>query len=64
MGVLQIQSELVHYTGKTATEISGCTRGYDGTSASDHNDGTLVTSGLPQNAGNSWQYGIPDINGK
>lgn len=30
-GVIQIDNEQIAYTGKTATELTGCTRGYNGT---------------------------------
>ena len=36
-GVILIESELISYTGKTATSFTGCTRGAFGSSASAHN---------------------------
>lgn len=42
-GVILIESELISYTGKTATSFTGCTRGQFGSSASAHNTiGTYV----------------------
>ncbi|MFC1893528.1 hypothetical protein ACFLYR_05810 [Chloroflexota bacterium] len=63
-GIIQIEAELISYSGKSGTELTGCTRGYGGTTASNHGDGTLVTANLPEDAGDSWQYGIEDINGR
>ena len=41
-GMIAIGDELVTYTGKTSTSFTGCTRGYDGTTASAHASGTSV----------------------
>lgn len=45
-----IQSEKVFYTGTTPTSFTGCTRGYDDTTASAHEEGvqvyTATASGL------------------
>jgi hypothetical protein len=41
-GVLQIENELITYTGKTATTFTGLTRGAYNTSDVAHNDGTTV----------------------
>jgi hypothetical protein len=41
-GVISIENEVIHYTGLTGTSFTGCTRGYDGTTAAAHtlNDAT------------------------
>jgi hypothetical protein len=41
-GVVRIESELITYTGTTATSFTGCTRGRFGTTAATHNDNTPV----------------------
>ncbi|MFX1476425.1 MAG: hypothetical protein ACFFCO_13285, partial [Promethearchaeota archaeon] len=63
---IQIGSELIYYTGKSDTEFTGCTRGYGGTTANDHDDGTSVTVALPDtnDVGASWKYTVGDVNGK
>jgi hypothetical protein len=64
-GVIQIESELIKYTGKSDTDFTGCQRGYDGTTASNHDNGLAVTATLPTgDVGDTWEYGIEDINGK
>jgi Tfp pilus assembly protein PilX len=65
-GIIQIESELIHYTAKTDTEFNGCSRGYGGTSARSHDNATELTASLPDNTvvGDSWEYAIEDINGK
>jgi hypothetical protein len=65
-GIIQIEAESIYYRGKTATEFTGCQRGYGATTATDHSDGTPVTSELPNTdlVGSSLQYGIDAINGK
>jgi hypothetical protein len=35
-GTLLIDSELITYTGKTATDFTGCVRGVEGTTAAAH----------------------------
>lgn len=35
-GIIGIGTEAIHYTGKTATTFTGCTRGFDGTAAAAH----------------------------
>ncbi len=40
-GVCSIEDEVISYTGKTGVTFTGCTRGYDGTTAASH---ALVTS--------------------
>jgi hypothetical protein len=41
---VRINDELIRFTGKTATTITGCTRGQLGTSAASHGDGDQVES--------------------
>jgi hypothetical protein len=41
-GTLLIDSELITYTGKTATDFTGCGRGASGTTAAAHADNTIV----------------------
>jgi len=41
-GLITIESEIISYTGTTATTFTGCTRGVDGTSAASHADTTDV----------------------
>jgi hypothetical protein len=41
---VQIGTERVRYTGTTATSFTGCTRGYDGTTAAAHGTGSKVYS--------------------
>ena len=41
-GVCLIGEEIVLYTGKTSTTLTGCTRGYDGTTAASHAEGAPV----------------------
>lgn len=45
-GVVQIDSERILYTGKSSTHLTGCTRGYDSTSAASHSDGASVWQSL------------------
>lgn len=42
-GRVIIESEVISYTGKTATTLTGCTRGEEGTDAAAHSDNTVVT---------------------
>ncbi len=65
-GVIAIESERIYYAGKTDAQLTGCQRGYDGTTAKAHDDGTPVTAGMPAvgDVSDSWQYGIEDINDK
>lgn len=37
-----IGAEKILYTGTTATTFTGCTRGYDGTTAAGHSEGDMV----------------------
>lgn len=41
-GLISIDTEVIAYTGKTATTFTGCTRGYDGTVAASHTNGATV----------------------
>jgi hypothetical protein len=41
-GTIAIDSELIAYSGKTATDFTGCTRGASGTVAASHLDNTFV----------------------
>lgn len=41
-GVIAIENELISYTAKTATDFTGCTRGFEGTAAASHLDTTAV----------------------
>lgn len=43
MGRVIIDTETIQYTGITATTITGCTRGVDGTSAATHSTAATVT---------------------
>ena len=42
-GIIQIESELISYTGKTSTTLTGLTRGYNSTTAATHADDTAIT---------------------
>ncbi len=41
-GIIQIEHELIQYTGKTATQFTGCQRGFTGTTATSHDNNTPV----------------------
>jgi hypothetical protein len=43
-GMIKIGSELITYTGKTSTNITGATRGFGSTSAAAHADDAVVTN--------------------
>jgi hypothetical protein len=43
-GRLKINKEEIFYTGKNATQFTGCTRGYRGTPASTHSDDDVVST--------------------
>jgi hypothetical protein len=43
-GRLDIGTELITYTGKTATDFTGCVRGANGTTAASHLTGAVVTN--------------------
>ena len=44
--VVSIGDEIVKYTGKTSNSLTGCTRGYDNTSAASHLAGVVVDGNL------------------
>ena len=41
-GIFLVDTELISYTGKTATTFTGCVRGFEGTSAASHSTGAAV----------------------
>ena len=43
-GTIQIDNELIDYTGKSTNDLTGCTRGQHGTSASSHTSGARLDS--------------------
>jgi len=43
LGRIDIDTELITYTSKTATQFLGCTRGANGTTAASHLDNAIVT---------------------
>jgi hypothetical protein len=43
-GMIKIGSELITYTGKTSTNITGATRGFGSTAAASHADDAVVTN--------------------
>ena len=45
-GVCLIETEAVAYTGKTGSSITGCTRGFDGTTAAAHAAGVPAYGGI------------------
>ncbi len=45
-GILSIDDELIVYTGKTATQFSGCQRGAFGTTAAQHAQGVAVRANM------------------
>ena len=45
-GILSIDDELIVYTGKTATQFTGCQRGAFGTTAAAHNKDVLVKANM------------------
>lgn len=46
-GILTIDLEAIHYTGKTATSFTGCTRGFDGTTGASHAVDATVFHDIP-----------------
>lgn len=46
-GVVTIDFEKIFYTGKTSNSLTGCIRGYDGTSAVSHDQYSAVTYSVP-----------------
>jgi len=47
VGILTIDLEAIHYTGKTATSFTGCTRGFDGTTDAEHAQNATVFHDIP-----------------
>jgi len=45
-GILSIDDELIVYTGKTATQFTGCQRGAFGTAAAGHGNGVAVKANM------------------
>lgn len=45
-GILSIDDELIIYTGKTATQFTGCQRGAFGTAVAAHNNGATVKANM------------------
>lgn len=43
VGYIKLDSEIISYTGKTATTLTGCLRGQAGTTAAGHTTGAAVT---------------------
>jgi len=41
-GYIKIDDEIIQYTGKSGNDLTGCTRGSDGTTAATHEDGSVV----------------------
>ncbi len=41
-GIIQIEDELIRYTGKTSSQFTGCQRGFTGTTATAHDNNTPV----------------------
>lgn len=46
-GTVQIDSEKIFYTAKSGSTLTGCVRGYDGTTAASHEQYTLVYLNVP-----------------
>ena len=46
-GIVLIESEVISYTSKTATDLVGCVRGINGTTAATHANTTTVTQLTP-----------------
>lgn len=59
-GAIWINGEYITYSGKTATDFTGCTRGADGTTAASHSNGDLVSqaTSFP-----GWGEGFPNAAG-
>ena len=58
-GVVTIDFEKILYTGKTSNSLTGCTRGYDGTTATSHIQYSTVTYNVPNQVMNH-EYGNDD----
>lgn len=50
-GRVKIDTEEIAYTGKTATTITGCTRGVNGTTAASHVDDSITEEGIKRPVG-------------
>ena len=46
-GVVTIDFEKIYYTGRTSSSLTGCTRGYDGTTAVSHIQYSTLTYSVP-----------------
>lgn len=57
-GFIIIGSEIITYTGKTATDFTGCTRGAHGTSAAAHSDNADVICGP---SGRFWDQIVEEL---
>ena len=58
-GVVTIDFEKIYYTGKTSNSLTGCTRGYDGTTATSHIQYSTVAYTVPNQVMNH-EYGNDD----
>ena len=58
-GVVTIDFEKILYTGKTSSSLTGCTRGYDGTTATSHIQYSAATYSVPNQIMNH-EYGNDD----
>lgn len=58
-GVVTIDFEKIYYTGKTSSSLTGCTRGYDGTTATSHIQYSAVTYLVPNQVMNH-EFGNDD----
>jgi hypothetical protein len=59
-GAIWIDGEYITYSGKTATDFTGCVRGADGTTAASHSNGALVVQAT---AFPGWGEGFPSAPG-
>lgn len=61
-GIINLEDELIHYTGQNGTSLTGCIRGYGGTTAATHSGG--ATGYLPFTAEhyNEMITGITNVN--
>jgi len=69
-GIAMIETEQISYTGKSGGNLTGCTRGINGTSAATHANATQINQSMIQADGNdtnvfvdgklvpSWSYGV------
>lgn len=58
-GVVTIDFEKIYYTGKTSTSLTGCTRGYAGTTATSHIAYSSLTYSVPNQVMNH-EFGNDD----